>query len=79
MGEILRNKLIGEKSDLCFAKSVELLEKASTPNGFFAAFPGYDAVWARDSMIISLGSSLLGADFRETFKNSLITLAKNQS
>ncbi|MEK6818541.1 MAG: glycoside hydrolase 100 family protein [Nanoarchaeota archaeon] len=79
MGEILRNKLIGEKSDLCFAKSVELLEKASTPNGFFAAFPGYDAVWARDSMIISLGSSLLGADFRETFKNSLITLAKHQS
>ena len=79
MRDILKSKEPRSKIDLCFAKSVELLEKTSTPHGFFAAFPGYDAVWARDSMIISLGASLLGEDLKLTFKNSLITLSKYQS
>jgi len=35
------------------------LKRCATPYGFFAAYPGYDAVWARDSMIISLGASLV--------------------
>ena len=62
-----------------YNKSIWILEKCSTPNGFFAAYPGYDMVFARDSMIMSLGASLIDNKFKETFKNSLITLANNQS
>jgi len=62
-----------------YEKAVDVLTKVSTKNGFFAAYPGYDAVWARDSMIISLGASILGGKFKSVIKNSLITLAKYQS
>lgn len=62
-----------------YAKANEVLELCKTKNGFFAAHPGYDAVWARDSMITSLGASLLNKNFQETFKQSLITLSSNQS
>src|SRR3989344_2323011 len=62
-----------------YDKAIKVLELCSTPLGFFAAFPGYKGVWARDSMITSLGASLLGEKFHETFKHSLITLVKNQS
>ena len=62
-----------------YEKAIEVLKKCETPNGFYAAFPGYDMVFARDSMISSLGASLLGKKFKQAFKQSLITLAKNQS
>src|SRR3989344_8194649 len=62
-----------------YAKANEVLELCKTKNGFFAAHPGYDAVWSRDSMITSLGASLLDKNFQETFKQSLITLSSNQS
>ncbi len=62
-----------------YDKSIELLEKCATPHGFHAAYPGYDAVWARDSMIMSLGASLLENKFKDTFKQSLITLGSHQS
>src|SRR3989344_3799614 len=63
-----------------YDKAVEVIKKCSTKNGFFAAYPGYDAVWARDSMIISLGASLVQNNkYQNTFKQSLITLANNQS
>lgn len=63
-----------------YDKSVWILGKCSTPNGFFAAYPGYDMVFARDSMIISLGASLIkDKKLQNTFKQSLITLGKNQS
>jgi len=62
-----------------FDKAIKVLELCSTAHGFHAAYPGYDAVWARDSMITSLGGSLLGGKFKNTFKQSLITLQKNQS
>ncbi|MFH1425689.1 MAG: glycoside hydrolase 100 family protein [archaeon] len=62
-----------------YDKAIKVLELCATPHGFHAAYPGYDAVWARDSMITSLGASRLGKKFKNTFKHSLITLAKNQS
>ncbi|PIV64679.1 MAG: hypothetical protein COZ37_00795 [bacterium (Candidatus Ratteibacteria) CG_4_10_14_3_um_filter_41_18] len=63
-----------------YSKAVEVLKRCATPYGFFAAYPGYDAVWARDSMIISLGASLVKVpSFKETFAKSLITLAQHQS
>lgn len=65
--------------DTTYNKAIEILKKTSTANGFFAGYPGYDAIWARDSMIMSLGASLIDEKFKNTFKNSLITLAKNQS
>ena len=65
--------------DLAYERAIKVLELTSTPYGFFAAYPGYDAVWARDSMISSLGASELGEKFKNTFKQSLITLSKNQS
>jgi len=42
-----------------YGEAIKVLKKCATPNGFFAAFPGYDMVWSRDSMITSLGASLL--------------------
>lgn len=63
----------------CYWKSVEVLEKCATPRGFYAAYPGYDMVFARDSMIMSLGASLVGEKFKEVFKKSLVTLGDNQS
>ena len=62
-----------------YNQAIKVLEKCATPKGFYAAFPGYQGVWARDSMITSLGASLIGNKFKETFKQSLITLANHQS
>lgn len=72
-----------KKEDLinqAYQEAIKVLEICSTKNGFFASGgrSGYNAVWARDSMITSLGASLI-PKFKSTFKNSLITLAKNQS
>src|SRR3989344_5817819 len=62
-----------------YEKAILVLEKCATPHGFHAAFPGYKGVWARDSMITSLGASLLDNKFKDVFKQSLITLANHQS
>ncbi len=62
-----------------YERAIQVLEKCSTKHGFYAAFPGYDMVFARDAMIISLGASLAEKKFKEVFKRSLITLAENQS
>lgn len=61
-----------------YEKAVEVLKKCSTSHGFNAAYPGYNAIWARDSMITSLGAILL-PEFKNTIKLSLITLEKHQS
>ena len=65
----------------CYERAIGVLEKCSTKHGFYASgeVDGYTAVWSRDSMISSLGASLIGEKFRETFKQSLITLSENQS
>ncbi len=70
---------MNSKTDICYMKSIELLRKISTSHGFHAGFPGYDAVWARDSMIVSLGASLLGESFKKPFRQSLLVLGKHQS
>jgi len=61
-----------------YVSAIEVLNKCSTNHGFYAAYPGYDMVFARDAMIISLGASFF-PQFKNTIKQSLITLAKNQS
>jgi len=63
-----------------YEKAIEVLEKCITPIGFTAANPSYQAIWSRDSMITSLGASLVPKkEFKEAFKKSLITLSKKQS
>ena len=50
-----------------YAKAVEVIEACERPTGFYASgLPGgYEATWARDSMITSLGASLVGDKFRK--------------
>jgi glycogen debranching enzyme len=63
-----------------YLEAIEVLKKCATAHGFFAAYPGYDAVWARDSMIISLGASIIkGSLFKRAFAQSINTLSKKQS
>ncbi len=62
-----------------YKKAILVLEKCRTKRGFRAAYPGYNGIWARDSIITSLGASLIEDKFKDTFKQSLITLASNQS
>ncbi len=51
------------------------------PHGFYASgLPGgYEATWSRDSMITSLGASLLGAEFQVPFRRSIELLGKHQT
>ncbi|PIN90970.1 hypothetical protein COU57_02540 [Candidatus Pacearchaeota archaeon CG10_big_fil_rev_8_21_14_0_10_32_14] len=62
-----------------YVEAIDVLKRCATPHGFHAAYPGYDAVWSRDSMITSLGASLLGKKFKESFKSSIVNLADHQS
>jgi len=66
----------------CYNKAIEVLRENSTKNGLFASggIKGYNAIWARDSVISFLGASLVKDEkLKQTFKNSLITLANHQS
>jgi len=65
----------------CYKHAKECIKKCSTPHGIYASgrHEGYNAVWARDSMITSLGASLVGEEFREVFKQSILTLSDHQS
>ena len=68
--------------DKCCERAKEVIRICSTKNGLFASggIDGYNAVWARDSMISFLGASLVKDSlFRNTFRQSIITLAINQS
>ncbi len=68
--------------DACYKKAKEVIRQCSTKHGLFASAGkgGYDEVWARDSIISFLGASLVKDDlFKKTFKQSIITLASNQS
>lgn len=64
-----------------YAKAIEVLKQAVGSAGFFASgLPGgYEAVWARDSMITSLGAALVGGQFQAAIRNSLDLLSQHQS
>tara|TARA_Y100000310_G_C20639256_1_gene792938 strand:+ start:769 stop:1863 length:1095 start_codon:yes stop_codon:yes gene_type:complete len=67
--------------EACYDKAIETLKKCATKHGMFASggIDGYNAVWSRDSMISSLGASLVNTKFKSTFKASILTLKKDQS
>jgi glycogen debranching enzyme len=73
------NKII----DQAYDKAKEVLRAcADTKSGAFYAsgLPGgYEATWARDSMVTSLGASLLGKEFKTPIRKSLELLSRNQS
>lgn len=62
-------------------KAIAVIEHCDKPFGFSASgLPdGYEALWARDSMITTLGASILGAQFQAAARRSLETLSSNQS
>ncbi|MBR9704545.1 hypothetical protein GOV12_03980 [Candidatus Pacearchaeota archaeon] len=65
----------------CFEKAKKVIDICSTPNGLYASggIEGYNAVWARDSMISMIGASVVDdRKFQDVFKKSIITLAENQ-
>jgi len=64
-----------------YNKAIKVLERCAKPSGFFASgLPGgYQGLWARDSMITSLGACLVGNKFKKTFQKSLELLSQNQS
>ena len=69
------------EKDQCYHKAVQILEHCVQPIGFHASgLPGgYQALWARDSMIATLGAVFIQDSFKQTIKKSFITLAQNQS
>lgn len=67
--------------DEAYKRAVKALEYCVKPIGFYASgLPGgYEATWARDSIIASLGASTVGDKFKRAFGKSMELLAKNQS
>lgn len=69
-------------TDITYIKAVELLEKASSSEGFLASaqnISNYKRVWARDGVICGLAALASGDDnLIATFKKTLETLANNQ-
>ncbi len=64
-----------------YQKAINALEHCAKNIGFHASgLPGgYEATWARDSMIASLGASLVDDKFQKPFQKSLELLSVHQS
>lgn len=69
-------------NNLAYIKSIELLQKCSSQEGFLASannISNYKRVWARDGVICGLAALASGDEFLiNTFEKTLETLAKNQ-
>lgn len=63
-----------------FSKAKDVLDHCSTPNGLFASPEVYNAVYARDALVMSLGGLISGEErfVRQWFK-SMDTLMDRQS
>ena len=75
-------------TDLAYQNAVRVLEHCAKKTGFYASgLPGgYEATWARDSMITGLGVTTLDVERKKSddklktaFRKSIDLLAKNQS
>ena len=65
-----------------YQRAIGILQRCVTPFGFRASglSTGYPQIWARDSMITSLGAALTGdPDLLTAFRASLDTLGSHQS
>ena len=71
-------------TDIAYKKAIDVLTHCAKKTGFYASgLPGgYEATWARDSMITGLGVSTLNPaphTLKTSFKKSIDLLAENQS
>ncbi|MDO8574489.1 MAG: amylo-alpha-1,6-glucosidase [bacterium] len=71
-------------TEIAYERAIDVLQKCSKSTGFYASgLPGgYEATWARDSMITGLGVATLKPstyNLKPAFRKSLALLAKNQS
>lgn len=64
-----------------YNKATEVIESCVREPGFYASGlkGGYEATWARDSMITALGAALVGNKFKKPFRDSLNLLKKWQT
>lgn len=63
-----------------FTRAKEVLDKCSTPNGIFASPVFYNAIYARDALITSLGGLVSGEErFVRQWLKSMDTLMDRQS
>lgn len=69
------------KTNQAYEQAIKVLNACAKPTGFWASgLPGgYEATWARDSMMTSLGASLVSGKFKKPFGQSISLLAKNQA
>ncbi|MEM4625598.1 MAG: glycoside hydrolase 100 family protein [Candidatus Pacearchaeota archaeon] len=65
----------------CYSKAKEVIKLCTIKEGLFASGgkDGYNAIWARDSIISLIGASVISDDFKKTFENNLNTLSRYQS
>ena len=70
--------MISELAALALEKAQAILGQECSPIGLMASPEGYPHVWARDSVITSLGA-LLSPDHEDCLRVSLATLAGQQS
>ncbi|MBI3588933.1 MAG: hypothetical protein HY093_00760 [Candidatus Liptonbacteria bacterium] len=73
-----------QATEMAYQKAIQVLEHCAKKTGFYASgLPGgYEATWARDSMITGLGVATLNVKsdkLKITFRKSLELLAQNQS
>lgn len=70
-----------EITDVAYKKALEVFDACAKKTGLYASgLPGgYEATWARDSMITSLGASLISKKYKKVIAKSIDLLAKNQS
>jgi len=64
--------------DIAFEKAQDILSSECSPIGLMASPEGYPHVWARDSVITSLGA-LLSPGHENCLRSSLFTLGGQQS
>lgn len=64
-----------------YDQAVEVVRSCVRDTGFYASGlkGGYEALWSRDSMITSIGASLVGKEFKTPFMRSLNLLKKWQT
>lgn len=67
-----------ELIDTALDKATAILSNECSPIGLMASPEGYPHVWARDSVITSLGA-LLSPGHETCLRTSLLTLASQQS
>jgi len=69
--------------DICYNKSIQILEKNCSPNGIIASnqrnYANYNRLWARDSIVCGLAGLLAqNKIIIKSLKNSLLNLTKCQ-